>query len=197
MTSSTVIRLHEPVDAVYHGHGHKVVFLKIYGHLVDGRIGPDGDRICLHDVLYFRDGGMGDHLFQGKDAPELAVVVSDVDVVDVVEFLGLWRISFRQSGIERFSLTTIISVPIMPLGGVFVILEKVDDVACLLDVFDVRITSSRPSSSSSWMRSTASSVSSRSMKWPICSGNPSLRGAFCGLPRRAPSARRPSSPCRR
>ncbi len=67
---------HEPVDAVYHGHGHKVVFLKIYGHLVDGRIGPDGDRICLHDVLYFRDGGMGDHLFRGRmprSLPSLSV----------------------------------------------------------------------------------------------------------------------------
>ena len=80
---------------------------------------------------------MRDHLLQGEDAAKLIVVVDDIDVVYFVHFLGLHAhlldtFGHRPVFVDDYHLGAHKSA-----GGVFVVLQEVDDVAGLFDVVDM------------------------------------------------------------
>ena len=128
---------HQTTYRVDNRHGHKVIFLEVDGHLVEGHVGLHRHGVGLHHILDFGDRGVGDEFLQREGAAQSVVVVDDIDVIDLVHVLGLHPELFDALGhrpvlVDHKHLGTH-----QTTGGVLVIFEKVDDVARLLHVVDV------------------------------------------------------------
>ncbi len=80
---------YQATDVVDYRHGHKVVFLEVYGHLVDRCVGVQTHRLGVHNVFYLAHRGVCQHFLQRQYALQTRVVVYHIDVIDVVHLFGL------------------------------------------------------------------------------------------------------------
>ena len=89
-------------------------------------------------MFYFRYRGRCDHLFQWKYSAKAFIIIYYIYIVDIVEFFGLLAHLFQTFGhtpvfVDGYHFRTH-----QTTGSIFIILQQVDNVSCLLDVFNVR-----------------------------------------------------------
>ena len=127
----------EPAYGVYHGHGHEVVFLEVDGHLIYRSIRMHLHRVGLHHVLYLRHRRVGDHLLQRKDTLEAVVVVDHIYIIYLVEVCGLPAHFLKALRHRPVLVDGYVFGAHEAAGGVFGVVEEVDDVGGLLHVIDM------------------------------------------------------------
>ena len=128
----------QPADRVHNRHRHKVVFLEVKSHIVYRRIGFHGYGILLHHMLDFGNGRVGDKFLQWQYAAQTVVIVHHIYVVNLIDILCL-----HPHLLDAFGHTPVLVYhnhlgAHETTGGIFVVFQKVDDVASLFHIVDVR-----------------------------------------------------------
>ena len=127
----------QPSDAIDHRHSHQIVFLNHLHDLVNRRIYMTRDKVLVHDVLHLGNAGAGYHFLQREEALQTFLVINDIDVVDVVHILSLLTHLAQAFGHRPVFVDDNHFRTHDTAGGILVVLEKVYNIAGLLDILNM------------------------------------------------------------
>jgi CBS domain-containing protein len=129
--------LSQDVETDDHGNGHQVILFNGLYHLFNGRIHMDGNRVLLHHVFHLGNRRTGNHLFQWEYTAQTFIVVYHIYIIYLVHFFCLQSHFAQAFGHTPVLVHNHHFRTHQTTGGVFVVFQQVDDVACLFDVFNV------------------------------------------------------------
>ena len=98
----------------------------------------DGNRVLLHHVFHLGNRRTGNHLFQREYTAQTFIVVYHIYIIYLVHFFCLQSHFAQAFGHTPVLVHNHHFRTHQTTGGVFVVFQQVDDVACLFDVFNVR-----------------------------------------------------------
>ena len=127
----------EPPEGIDDRYGDEVVLVKGLDHRIHGVALVEDDGIGEHHVPDLADGGIGDDGLRRQDADQSLQVIDDVDVVDLVQLLGLTAHLVEAHGHGPIGIHHDHLLPHHTTGGVLIVVEEVDDIARLLQVRDM------------------------------------------------------------
>ena len=123
--------------AVNDGQSDQVIFFDRLGHCLDRIVGTYRDGVFLHDMLYLRSRGVGNHFFQREYPAQFVVIVYHIHIIYLVHVFGL----------APHFLHTLGHAPVFVYDNhfgshetasrVFVVFQEVDYVAGLFGIVDM------------------------------------------------------------